>query len=81
LKVAVADRLPTLFIPYGGGPCVFMEPTWGLPAEAPGAHESRPEPEHLLPPMVAAGAAGEDRGLRTYHDHVAGKPLSGFQFG
>ena len=49
--------------------------------EAPGARDSHPEPEHLLPLMVAAGAAGEDLGRRTYHDHVAGKALSGFQFG
>jgi aromatic ring-opening dioxygenase catalytic subunit (LigB family) len=50
-------------------------------AEAPGARQSHPEPEHLLPLMVAAGAAGADRGRRTYHDHIAGKALSGFQFG
>lgn len=26
------SRLPTLFIPHGGGPCFFMEPMAGLPA-------------------------------------------------
>ena len=50
-------------------------------ADAPGARQSHPEPEHLLPLMVAAGAAGADAGARTYADHVAGKALSGFQFG
>ena len=50
-------------------------------AAAPGARESHPEPEHLLPLMVVAGAAAADRGRRTYHDHIAGKALSGFQFG
>jgi aromatic ring-opening dioxygenase catalytic subunit (LigB family) len=49
--------------------------------QAPGAWESHPRPEHLLPLMVAVGAAGEDPGRRTYHDHILGKPISGFQFG
>jgi aromatic ring-opening dioxygenase catalytic subunit (LigB family) len=50
-------------------------------ADAPGAQRSHPRPEHLLPLMVAAGAAGGDGGERVFHDHVAGKPLSGYQFG
>ena len=49
--------------------------------EAPGARESHPTPEHLLPLMVAAGAAGGDIGRRTYHDRLLGKPVSAFQFG
>ncbi len=49
--------------------------------DAPGARQAHPEPEHLLPLMVAVGAAGADQGRRTYHDHIAGKALSGFQFG
>jgi aromatic ring-opening dioxygenase catalytic subunit (LigB family) len=48
---------------------------------APGARESHPTPEHLLPLMVAAGAAGGDAGRRTYHDHLLGKAISAFQFG
>ena len=48
---------------------------------APGARASHPTPEHLLPLMVAAGAAGGDPGRRTYHDHLMGKAVSGFQFG
>jgi hypothetical protein len=31
--------------------------------------------------MVAAGAGSADRGERVFHDHVAGKPLSGYRFG
>jgi hypothetical protein len=31
--------------------------------------------------MVAAGAAGEDPGVRTFSESIAGKALSGFQFG
>jgi aromatic ring-opening dioxygenase catalytic subunit (LigB family) len=49
--------------------------------EAPGAHASHPTPEHLLPLMVAAGAAAGDVGQRTYHDHLMGKAVSAFQFG
>ena len=49
--------------------------------QAPGARASHPTPEHLLPLMVAAGAAGTDVGRRTYHDHLVGKAVSGFQFG
>ena len=49
--------------------------------EAPGARACHPTPEHLLPLMVAAGAAGESPGRRTYHDRLMGKAVSGFQFG
>ncbi|WP_304163986.1 class III extradiol ring-cleavage dioxygenase [Phenylobacterium aquaticum] len=50
-------------------------------SQAPFAREAHPREEHLLPLMVAAGAAGTDRGRRTYSDHLGGKALSGFQFG
>jgi aromatic ring-opening dioxygenase catalytic subunit (LigB family) len=50
-------------------------------ADAPAARAAHPTEEHLLPLMVAAGAAGSDRGVRTYADHILGKALSGFQFG
>ncbi|MHA1566449.1 MAG: dioxygenase, partial [Alphaproteobacteria bacterium] len=29
--MAKSERLPTLFIPHGGGPCFFMEWTMGPP--------------------------------------------------
>jgi aromatic ring-opening dioxygenase catalytic subunit (LigB family) len=48
---------------------------------APGGRESHPREEHLIPLMVAAGAAGEDPGVRTFSESIAGKALSGFQFG
>ena len=35
----------------------------------------------LLPLMVAAGAAMEDRGRRTFHEFMDGKAHSGFTFG
>ena len=49
--------------------------------EAPGGMASHPHEEHLIPLMVAAGAASNDRGVRTFSDSIAGKPISGFQFG
>lgn len=52
--------------------------TW---LQAPGARAAHPRPEHLIPLMVAAGAAGEDVGRRTYNEPLLGKPVSGFQFG
>lgn len=48
---------------------------------APGARVSQPHEDHLLPLMVAAGAAGSDAGARDFHDHVFGAPISGFRFG
>lgn len=48
---------------------------------APGARDAHPRSDHLLPLMVAAGAAGGDRGRRVYADVMAGKAVSGFQFG
>lgn len=50
-------------------------------ATAPGAREAHPEPEHLMPLMVAAGAAAADRGYRNYRDRIAGKPFAGYRFG
>ena len=52
-------------------------------AQAPSArlcHPPRAE-EHLLPLMVVAGAAGDDRGERVFSDRVMETTLSGFSFG
>src|SRR5919109_296603 len=49
--------------------------------EAPSALACHPRSEHLAPLFVVAGAAGADRGRRTYSDRVLGKAVSGFQFG
>ncbi|MBB33928.1 MAG: dioxygenase [Hirschia sp.] len=49
--------------------------------QAPAARQAHPREEHLLPLMVAAGAAGEDRGRRDFHDLIANKPFSGYAFG
>ncbi|MFO0739190.1 MAG: class III extradiol ring-cleavage dioxygenase [Labilithrix sp.] len=48
---------------------------------APAARESHPREEHLLPLMVAAGAAGDDRGRRIFRDEVMGVFVSAVQFG
>jgi aromatic ring-opening dioxygenase catalytic subunit (LigB family) len=50
-------------------------------ASAPAARESHPREEHLLPLMVAAGAAGEDLGKRVFRDDVMGVIVSAVQFG
>ena len=49
--------------------------------DAPGAREAQPREDHLLPLMVAAGAASGDAGALHFHDRILGKPISGFRFG
>lgn len=49
--------------------------------EAPGAHACHPRSEHLLPLMVAAGAAGSDSGRISYREQLLGKTVSAYQFG
>jgi aromatic ring-opening dioxygenase catalytic subunit (LigB family) len=48
---------------------------------APDARRAHPEEDHLIPLMVAAGAAGDDPGRRVFHDHIAGAAISGYRFG
>ena len=48
---------------------------------APFARACHPREEHLLPLMVAAGAAPEARGSRAFHEIIGGKPISGYAFG
>ena len=49
--------------------------------KAPAARLAHPREEHLLPLMVAAGAAGDDIGQRTFSDRMLGWDVSAFQFG
>jgi aromatic ring-opening dioxygenase catalytic subunit (LigB family) len=49
--------------------------------KAPSARESHPREEHLLPLMVAAGAAGNDQGKAVFTDNVMGVQVSAIRFG
>ncbi|HEX3848432.1 MAG TPA: class III extradiol ring-cleavage dioxygenase [Steroidobacteraceae bacterium] len=49
--------------------------------DAPGGAASHPREEHLIPLMVAAGAAEGDAGRRTFGEAIRGNRISGFQFG
>jgi aromatic ring-opening dioxygenase catalytic subunit (LigB family) len=50
-------------------------------ASAPEARFAHPREEHLLPLMVAAGAAEGEPAQRVYHNDVMGAATSGFRFG
>ena len=51
--------------------------------EAPAARQAHPEEDHLLPLMVAVGAAAEEPGERIYHeaDFFGALAVSSFRFG
>lgn len=48
---------------------------------APHARLAHPREDHLIPLMVAAGAAGADRGERVLVDHVMAVDMASYQFG
>jgi len=50
---------------------------------APAAREAHPQEDHLLPLMVAVGAAGDDGATRVYHedDFFGGIAVSSYRFG
>ncbi len=50
-------------------------------ASAPEARFAHPREEHLLPLMVAAGAAHGERAERVFSDAIMGAATSGFRFG
>jgi aromatic ring-opening dioxygenase catalytic subunit (LigB family) len=50
-------------------------------SQAPSARVSHPREEHLLPLIVAAGAATGEAGAHVYSDYIFGKAISGFKFG
>lgn len=49
--------------------------------QAPGARAAHPREEHLLPLMVVAGAAGDDRGELAFGGTVMGARVSAVHFG
>ncbi len=48
--------------------------------DAPGARDSHPREEHLLPLMVVAGAAGEAPGRKIFECDIKGSTISAFSF-
>ena len=50
-------------------------------ASAPEARFAHPREEHLLPLMVAAGAAAGEPGRNVYRNDIMGAATSGFRFG
>ncbi len=48
---------------------------------APAARLAHPREEHLLPLMVAAGAASDERGRCIFRDRVLSAAISAFEFG
>ncbi len=50
-------------------------------ASAPRARACHPREDHLIPLMVASGAAPDAVGRRVFGERIAGKPISGFAFG
>lgn len=48
---------------------------------APHAHDCHPREEHLIPLMVVAGAAGDDRGAVQWSGTINGLPISAHHFG
>lgn len=49
--------------------------------DAPAARLAHPREDHLLPLMVAAGAAGSDPGRSIFVDHVLKVPMASYEFG
>ncbi|HVZ02177.1 MAG TPA: class III extradiol ring-cleavage dioxygenase [Dongiaceae bacterium] len=49
--------------------------------KAPNARLCHPREDHLIPLMVAAGAAGADVGRHSFHDRIGGQAISCFSFG
>jgi aromatic ring-opening dioxygenase catalytic subunit (LigB family) len=50
-------------------------------ASAPAARAAHPREEHLIPLMVAAGAAGDDPAVVAFNDTFTGLRLSAYHFG
>ena len=48
---------------------------------APSARACHPREEHLLPLMVAVGAAYSEPGLRIHTERLMGKAISAYKFG
>ena len=49
--------------------------------QAPSARSAHPREDHLIPLMVAAGAAGGDLGRRDFLDTAMGIAMASYRFG
>jgi aromatic ring-opening dioxygenase catalytic subunit (LigB family) len=49
--------------------------------DAPGARLAHPREDHLIPLMVVAGAAGDDRGQRLFVDQAMNVAMASYEFG
>ncbi|MGJ9416582.1 DODA-type extradiol aromatic ring-opening family dioxygenase [Massilia sp. CMS3.1] len=49
--------------------------------QGPAARQAHPREDHLVPLMVVAGAAGEDRGRALFIDQVMKVPMASYAFG
>ena len=50
-------------------------------ADAPGARDAHPGEDHLLPLMIAAGAASGEAASHVFSGKIVGKAVSGYRFG
>jgi len=50
-------------------------------AGAPAAQDVHPREEHLIPLMIAAGAAADEAGVAAFEDVIMGAQLTGVRFG
>jgi len=62
------------------GPAEAREARLAAWSHAPGARLCHPREEHLLPLMVAAGAAAGERGRQAFSGAIWGKAVSAFHF-
>lgn len=90
-------NLPGLFDPNMAGPAAefddwLTETLCNVPGDerdarltnwldAPHARRCHPREEHLLPLMVAVGAAGNDKGHHAFSGKIWGKAVSAYHFG
>jgi aromatic ring-opening dioxygenase catalytic subunit (LigB family) len=49
--------------------------------KAPAARQAHPREDHLLPLMLVAGAAGQERGRVAFVDHVMNVDMASYVFG
>jgi aromatic ring-opening dioxygenase catalytic subunit (LigB family) len=71
------DQWLTQAVERGGDERAALLERW---SSAPGARESHPREEHLLPLMVVAGAGGDQAGNKIFECDIKGSTISAFSF-